>query len=291
MMVEGGAHDPGGTVWYGRIDEGFFNTLGIRVLAGRGNNASDTPDAEPAVVVSQALSERLWPGRDPIGRRLRPAADEPWRVVVGVAANVANTSVDQARGEMAFYTPRSQSPSWWFEGLTVRTVPPASGIVPELRALVRSHLPDSPVIDVTTGRDRVNGVNARARFVSSIVSAFAGVALVLALVGVYGAFRFFVGQRTREVAVRMAVGASPAGVVRFVLQSSLRLVAAGLAAGIPLAIGATMGLRSVATGLAPVDPFVLAAAVTGLTIAAMGATYLPARRASRIDPVEALRQG
>jgi ABC-type antimicrobial peptide transport system permease subunit len=192
---------------------------------------------------------------------------------------------------MAFYTPRSQSPSWWFEGLTVRTGPPASGIVPGLRALVRSHLPDSPVIDVTTGRDRVNGVNARARFVSSIVSAFAGVALVLALVGVYGAFRFFVGQRTREVAVRMAVGASPAGVVRFVLQSSLRLVAAGLAAGIPLAIGATMALRSVATGLSPVDPFVLAGAVTGLTIAAMGATYLPARRASRIDPVEALRQG
>ena len=289
--VEGGANDLGGTVWYGRIDEGFFNTLGIRVLAGRDISAGDTADAEPAVVVSRALGERLWPGRDPIGRRFRPASEEPWRVVVGVVANVTNVNVDQAQGEMAFYTPRSQSPSWWFEGLTARTVPPASGIVPDLRALVRSHLPESPIIAVMTGRDRLNGLNARARFVSSIIATFAVVALVLALVGVYGAFRFFVGQRTREMAVRLAVGASPAMVIRLVLQSSLRLVAAGLAAGIPLAIGATIVLRSVATGLPPADPFVLAAAAIGLTVAAMCTTYLPARRASRIDPVDALRQG
>jgi len=291
LTVEGGANDLGGTVWYGRIDEGFFSTLGIRVLAGRGISGSDTAGAEPVVVVSRALGERLWPGRDPIGRRLRPASDEPWRVVVGVVADVTNVNVDQAQGEMAFYTPRSQSAPWWFEGVTVKTIPPATGIVPELRALVRSHLPDSPIIDVTTGRDRLNGVNARARFVSSIISTFAIVAMVLALIGIYGAFWFFVGQRTREMAVRLAVGASPAMVVRFVLQSSLRLVAAGLAAGIPLAIGATMVLRSVANGLPRADSFVLAAAAIGLTVAAMGATYLPARRAARIDPVDALRHG
>ena len=142
-----------------------------------------------------------------------------------------------------------------------------------------------------TGRDRLTGLNARARFVASIISTFAVVALVLALIGVYRAFWFFVGQRTREMAVRLAVGASPAMVLRLVLQSSLRLVAGGLAAGIPLAIGATLLLRSVAAGMPPADPVVLAAAAIGLTAAALSATYLPARRASRVDPVDALRHG
>jgi ABC-type antimicrobial peptide transport system permease subunit len=136
----------------------------------------------------------------------------------------------------------------------------------------------------------VNGVNARARFVSSILSTFAGVALLLALVGIHGAFWFYVDQRRREMAVRLAVGASPNRVIRHVFRSSLRLVAAGLAAGIPLAVGATMAVRSVTPGLASTDPLVLTCVAIALTAAAMGATYLPARRASRIDPVDALRR-
>jgi len=289
LAVDSGSTELAGTVWYGRIDAGFFNTLGIRLLAGRGIGAPDSSGAEPAAVVSRALGERLWPGSDPVGRRFRPAADERWHVVVGVAANVTNTSADQSRGDMAFYTPRSQVAPWWFEGVTVRTGPAASGVVPDLRGLIRSHLPDSPIIDVTTGRERANAVNARARFVSSALSVFAGVALVLALVGIHGAFWFFVDQRRREMAVRLAIGASPAMVIRLVLGSSLRLIGAGLGVGIPLAVGATSALRSVAPGLAPVDPFVLAGTALALTGAAMGATYLPARRASRVDPVKALR--
>jgi predicted permease len=279
-----------GTVWYGRVDQGFFNTFGIRLLEGRGIEARDTADGERVVVVSRALGNRLWLEADPVGQRFRVGPDEPWRVVVGVAANVTNTNVDQASGEMAFYTPRSQSPSWWFEGISVRTIPAAGAVVPDLRALIRTHLPDSPIIDVMTGRDRLSGLHARERFVSAILTTFAVVALVLALVGIYGAFWFFVGQRTQEMAVRLAIGASPAKVMRLVLKSSLRLVAAGLAAGIPLAIGAMVVLRWLAVGVPPVDAIALTGAVVLLTVSALAATFLPARRASRIDPIRALRE-
>ncbi|MEO6223258.1 MAG: FtsX-like permease family protein, partial [Vicinamibacterales bacterium] len=279
-----------GTVFYGRIDEGFFDTLGIRLLTGRGIEARDTSTAQPVAVVSRALGERLWPGGQPVGHRFRASSEEPWLTVVGVAADIHNTNVDQESDDLSFYTPRSQSPAWWFEGVTVRTVPLANTVVPDLRTLIRAQLPDSPIIDVTTGADRLSNLNARVRFVSSIITTFALVALALALIGVYGAFWFVVGQRTREMAMRLAIGASPANVIRLVLGSSLRLVGVGILVGVPLGIASTAALQSLVVGLPAADPLVLGGAGILLTAAALGATYLPARRASRIDPVHALRQ-
>jgi putative ABC transport system permease protein len=291
LTLAGSDLRPGaGTVWFGRVDDTFFPTLGIPLLAGRGVDTHDRPDTPPVAVVSRALAERLWPNGDALGRRFRESPDDPWRTVVGIVGNVTNVSVDQSRGLMAFYTPRLQIATWWFEGLIVRTRPAAAEVVPALRAVLRSSLPDAPIREVLTGRDMIRDSSARERFATALMTAFAGAALVLALIGVYGAFWFSVRQRTREIGVRLALGASPAMMLRMVLGASLRLILIGLTVGIPLAFAATRALRSLVFDISPSDPATLGVVTICLAVAALAATYVPARWAARIAPVDVLRQ-
>ena len=233
----------------------------------------------------------LWPNGDVLGTRISKGSTEQlWLTVVGIVSNVTNASMDGSRGPLAFYTPHVQSPTWWYESLIVRTRSSPDQIVPALRTLLRSRLPDAPMDDAETARDQLLMSNSRGRFATGLMVAFAGVALVLAVIGVYGAFWFAVRQRTREIGVRLALGASPRTMKRMVIGDSLRLVAIGVAAGIPLAFAATRALRSLLFDVSPADPMIFGAATLLLAAAAIAATYLPARRASRIAPVEVLRQ-
>jgi putative ABC transport system permease protein len=277
-------------VWFGRVDEAFFHTIGIAVLAGRGIETRDRADTQRVAVVSRALSDTLWPNGDVLGRQFRESTSDPWLTVVGIVSNVTNSSMDGSRGLLAFYTPHVQSPTWWYESLIVRTRSSPDQVVPALRTLLRSRLPDAPMDEAQTARDELLMSNSRGRFATGLMVAFAAVALVLALVGVYGAFWFAVRQRTREIGVRLALGAAPATMLRMVIGDSLRLVVIGVAAGIPLAFAATRALRSLLFDVSPSDLLTFGSATLLLAAAAIAATYLPARRASRIAPVEVLRQ-
>jgi len=291
LDVAGAAvHSGSRPVWSGPVDEAFFSTIGMTVLAGRGIDTRDRADTLRVAVVSRALADLLWPGRDAIGHQFRESADGPWLTVVGIVSNVINTEVDGSRGLLAFYTPHVQSPTWWYEGVIVRTRSSPDQIVPALRTLLRSRLPDAPMDDAFTARDELLSSNARGRFATGLMLAFAGVALVLAIIGVYGAFWFAVRQRTREIGVRLALGAAPRTMLGMVIGDSLRLVAIGVAAGVPLAFAATRALRSLLFDVSPADPLTFGSATVLLAAAALAATYLPARRASRIAPVDVLRQ-
>jgi putative ABC transport system permease protein len=209
--------------------------------------------------------------------------------VVGVVGDVKNGSFEQALGPMAYYTARSQSPAWWYEGVIARTTSAPDRLIPALRSISRRVLPDAPIVDIRTGYETIADTNARVTFFTSLVIAFAAIALSVALAGVYGTFWCFVRQRTREIGVRMALGASPRDILRMVLGGSARLLMIGLIAGLPLSLAAAQVLKWQLFEVSSTDPATVLAVVAFLAAAAMGATYLPARRASSVDPMQALR--
>ena len=273
-----------------RVDDRFFRTIGIPIVAGRGIDSRDHTGTQPVAVVSRALAELLMPNGNAIGRRFRESKNDPWLTVVGIAGNISNAGVDVSPTQLAFYTPRAQATAWWFEGLIVRTRAAPVELVQDLRAVFHLAMPDAPVIEVTTGVEAMANSNSRVRFATGLMTAFAGVALVLALIGVYAAFGYLVRQRTREIGMRLALGAAPADILRMVIGMAARLALIGLLAGLPLALLTTRAVRSLLIGVSPNAPATLGVVAVGLAAAAIAAAYLPAHRASRIDPVEVLRQ-
>jgi putative ABC transport system permease protein len=277
------------TVWFGRVDDRFFSTLRVPILEGRGVDASDQAGSAPVAVVSRALGRRLWPDADPLGQRLREP-DGPWLTVVGIAGDVSNGGGGAGQGALAFYTPRTQSPPWWFEGLTVRTERPFGEIVPELRSVLRRTLPGAPVIETTRGIDLVRNVDSRLRFANGVMTTLAAVALTVAMIGVYGTFHFLVRHRARDMAIRLAIGAVPARVMWMVFASSVRLLVLGLVLGLPLALAATRAWQGLLTSVSAYDPAALISSALILVAAALAATWWPARRASRVRLVDVLRE-
>jgi putative ABC transport system permease protein len=278
-----------GFVSQGLVDGSFFTTLGIPLLSGRSFDNRDQMSTAPVAVVSRTFARQLWPAQDAIGKRFRESATTSWITVVGVVGDVPNGGFEQALGPQAFYAARTQAPTWWYEGVIVRTAFRPERIVRAFRAIVQRTMPDAPITGVNTGYDMVANVNARVRFATLLMIAFAAVALMVALIGVYGTFWSTVNQRTREIGVRMALGASPGYVLRMILAGSGRLLAIGLAVGIPLAVAGTRVLKSLLFEVSPNDPTTFAVVIAFLVAASMAATYLPAKRAAAIDPVEALR--
>ena len=274
----------------GVVDGGFFATLGIPLLQGRTFDARDTPDGPPAAVVGRAMAERLWSGGEAIGQRFRLGPALPWYTVVGVAGNVTNGSFDQPLGELAAYYARGQAKQTrFFEMLVVHAAGAPARLERPLRELTRTLNPNLPVVAVETADEIIAGVNARVRFVTFLMSGLAAMATLLALVGVYGAFWCAVHQRTREIGVRLALGAAPLDIVRLVLGESARVTAAGLVIGLPIALGVSRGLRAMLFEVSPADPLTLGAVCAALITGALAASYLPARRAGRVDPTVALR--
>ena len=290
VVIESGAtRSHNETIWFGRVDDGFFSTLRIPVVAGRVFDGRDRHDTEPVAVVSRSLAGAWWPDGNAIGQRFRSTPTAPWQVVVGIVGDAPNTDVDRAHGTLAFYTPRVQSPTWFYEGLIVRAAGDPLALVPQLRALVHRALPDAPVIGVDTADEMVANANLRTRFAARFMIVFAGVAFILATIGVYGAFWYAVRQRTRELGLRLAIGASASDVRGLILRESLRLVLAGTVIGLPLAVLSGRALRPLLLNVSATDPATIALVIGIVAAAAIGATYLPARRAAHIDPLDALR--
>jgi predicted permease len=293
-------NDPGRPIVVGRhyISADYFKTLGIPLLAGRTLTARDRADRPPVTVINESAARRFWPGESPIGKRVwfggttGPFADPSHAVeIVGIVGDVKYEAVDwpNSNGRPEFYTSYLQF-SYPDTMMMVKTRGSTSSLVPALRRAVAAVDSALPIYDVLTLDDRISGALSRPRFNATVVSGFAGVALLIAALGVYGMLSYSVSCRRREIGVRLAIGAAPPRIIRVILSEGLRLAALGVAVGLAGALAAGRVTRSLVVDVNPTDPRILAlVALTMLSVSALAA-FLPARRASAVDPVVVLRQ-
>jgi predicted permease len=288
----------------------YFRTMGIPLLRGR---LFDGRERQPVIppgldfspqnlgiifkdvvfdgIISQRMAEKYWPGEDPMGKRFRlgyPDMQLPWVQIVGVVGNTTQFGLD--RGEAAeFYLPLRQFPVPIAMHLAVRTRMDPAAAVASIRTAIQSVVNDEPISDVQLMAERMAGFVSGRRFNMNLFAFFAGAALLLSLIGIYGVLSFVVSQRTREVGIRMALGAQRHDVLRDVLARGLRLALPGVVLGLGGAWAMSRLLQSQLFSIKGTDPLTYAAGAVLLLLAALLACWLPARRAMRINPVEALR--
>ena len=267
----------------------YFRTMAIPVAGGRDFSARDEFDAPPVAIVNQSLARQAFPGVDPIGRRIMCGLDTPrFMTIVGVVGNVREYDPSVApRPEL--YMPYQQHPSF---GSALTLVARASvepmTLANAFRDTIRAADPEVPV-RVTTMSETLSSSVATPRFRTLLVGTFAALALLLAMAGVYGVMAYAVSRRTAEIGVRMAMGAASTDILGLVMGQGLRLAFAGIAIGCALAYGLAQILRGMLFAVAPADPVVFVAVPLALAATAAAATAIPALRASRVDPIQALR--
>jgi len=273
------------------VSEGFFRTLEVPLLAGRDFDGGDREGALPVAIVNAELARRSWPNgslSSAVGRRLKLLGPPDEQVtIVGVAGTVKQRTLGEP-AEAQLYRPLAQAPGI-FTSVVARTQGDPEALAGPLRAAVWSVDPDQPVWKVRSLAWLLARDVAPARFTTALSSAFALLALLLAVVGVWGVMAYAVSQRTREVGIRLALGARPEQVVRGVAGRGLRVVAVAAALGLAAALGAARLLRSQLYGVSPSDPWTFLAVALGLAAVASLACYLPARWAARVDPAVTLR--
>jgi putative ABC transport system permease protein len=269
----------------------WFPTMKMRVLAGRGLDATDRSGLPPVMVISQGVAKRFFGGRSAIGRRIKfgPAAGAgQWMTIVGVVNDVKQEGPGaESRGAM--YLPFAQHPSgtMW---LAVRASGEAAGVVPSLRAALAAIDPDVPLSSVQTLDDRVADTVSQPRFSMLLLTLFAAIALVLAAIGIYGVISYSVALRTQEIGVRIALGARPRDMVGMVMRQVFAITGLGVAIGGAGALAAGGLLTRLLFGVRASDPVTFAAVAIVLVAVALVAAAVPARRAARLDPVSALRE-
>ena len=273
------------------VTDGYLETLRIPLLRGRTLTAADRAGAPPVAVIGQAMAARGWGGTDPIGHRVRigPADRGPWYTIVGVAADVMQRSLGE-RADNAIYVPESQM--FFSDGamsLVVRTGSDPAAMTASLRAAIRSVDQDQPIVRVATMRELVAQTEARRRFALTLFGAFAAAAIVLAAAGIYGVVAGSVSERTREIGVRTALGATGSDIVGMILRQGLTLTALGIAFGIPAAAALSRAITTLLFGTSRLDPATYLV-VTGLLVGvSLLACWAPTLRAARVDPIQALR--
>ncbi len=271
---------------YRAVNPGYFHTLGIPFLRGRDFTDADDAGAPHVAVVSQAMAEAFWGGVDPIGHTIAVETGHPI-TVIGVVGDVRHASL-ATPPRPTFYMPYRQDP-WATMTMALRTGVAPAALAMSVRAAIWSIDKDQPVGALLSMDARLANSLSRRRFTVALLSAFGAVALALAAVGLYGVLSFIVGQRRREIGVRMALGASRGEMIAAVLGQGLRLAGLGLVLGLVLAAGATRLLASVLYGVGTTDAATFAAAAALLLLIAVVASLVPALRASRVDPIVALR--
>jgi putative ABC transport system permease protein len=279
----------------------YLRTMRIQLVRGRGFTAEDRDGQPKVMIVSELLAQRAWPGQDPIGKRVaccEAGADgtsPSWKVVIGVARDVHDRGAAVAVVP-EFYLPTAQTPrnGWdWIErtmSLVVRTSQDPATLASPVRQAIGRVDPTLPLFAVRTLDQGAAESMATARFNTGLLSTLGIVGLLLAAIGIYGVIAYFVSQRTQEIGVRLALGASPGNVVGLVVRQALRPVAAGVIVGLVLALLATQLLTAQLFGVAPRDPLTLVGVVCVLVAAGVTASMVPARRAARVDPTRALNQ-
>jgi predicted permease len=273
------------------VGPGYFSTMGIPILLGREITAQDTAGGLRAAVVNETFAHRFFPSANPIGKHIRDTyPGNPGEcVVVGVAADAKYNSLREktpARIYLPLFNPMWEQNSAAYE---VRTFADAASVSASLRSAVQEVSQSLPPINIHTMAGLVDDTLQTDRFIEQLSTAFGFVAILLASIGLYGVMAYNVARRTRDIGIRMALGAAPRSVRWQVLRETLTLVAIGIAIGVPAALGVARLVRSMLFGLTFVDPIVIVSAAALLALVAALSGYLPARRASRVDPIVALR--
>jgi predicted permease len=261
--------------------------MGIPLIAGRDIAASDTVTSEPVIVVNETMARGLWPGDDPIGKYVLGACAKERRVV-GVVGDVRHLALEQASGN-EMYIPMRQCGDQPSADLVVRSSLPPSQMASSIRAKLQPLAANLPGNDFRTLQQIVDRSVSPRRFLVLLLGGFAAFALVLASLGIYGLISYSVNQRTQEIGIRMALGASARDVQRGIIRQTLKLAAIGMALGTIASWIMAQSAAGLLFGITARDPGTFLAMLLVLTIVAMVAGYLPARRASRIDPMVALR--
>jgi len=273
----------------------YFKVLQASLVRGRYFAEDDDIAKQPVVIVDETTARTFWPDRDPVGRRLsfvrsiRGAANPPWWTVVGVVKDIKNDGLDRS-GNPHIYSPISQFPGVRALSLVVRTSSSASSLEPQIRHEIEAIDPGLPVFGVRTMNEVIDGSLASRRFSAELVGVFAVVALLLASVGIYGLLAYMVGQRSHEIGVRMALGAMPSTIGKMIVSRGAGL--AGIGVGIGLILSAMIAplLATLLYGVRPIDPAVFLIVPLILMVVALLASYIPARRAARVNPIVALRE-
>ncbi len=267
------------------VTPGYLDAMGMRLRAGRDVSWSDGPTTQPVAILDEAAAKRLWPGQDPLGRIAVIGGDE--KTVIGVVADVRETSVEDSSGLDA-YLPVTQAGPVGAE-LVIRTSLPPDVLASSVMKTLRDLNPGQPSSEFRPLRQIVDHAVSPRRFFVVLVSAFAALGLILASLGIYGVISYSVARQTQEIGIRMALGATAGKVQWTVIQNTLRLAAAGILLGTVAALVASRAIASLLFNTAPGDPATFTGMVLLLCAVALVAGYIPARRASRIDPMIALR--
>jgi len=302
LNVEGRPPYPegsGGMVGWRYVTPGYFAAMGIPIVVGRGFSEQERDAQEMPIILSRELARRLFPDGGPLGRHILSTGAGVWHTVVGVAGDVINNGLDhhpepeyyELRKHFADDTYNNRQPNGGWRGATLIVRSPLSPEVMSktLRGIMTELDPAVPVT-VQTLQERAGALTIAPRFDALLLGGFAGVGLLLAAIGIFGVIAFLVGQRTREVGVRMALGATPTSVTRMFLRHAAGWTLAGVAAGLTGSLAFTRLLSTMLFQVNARDPWSLAAAPVLLLAVALTAAWLPARRAARIDPVRTLRE-
>jgi len=280
--------------YWNPVNEGYFKTMGIRTLEGRTFEPSDRNEtAQKVIVINQSMARRFWQG-SPIGRRVNPGFNTPpvWCTVIGIVEDTKNLGVDKPAGtELYFLLPQTAalgvSTRMSFVVRTESTS--AASIASSIRSTVRDLDPSVPIFQLQTMSDVVADSLVRPRFLSLLLGAFSAIALSLAAIGIYGVMAYSVTQRTQEIGVRVALGATTRNVLAMVVSEGLKMTVVGLAVGLTGAFWLTRWMASLLFEVSATDPFTFAMVAVGLTAVGLVACFVPARRAAKVDPMVALR--
>lgn len=271
----------------------YFQTMGVKLIEGRFFNDGDVKSAPEVAIVNEAMARTFWPGKDPIGRRINVAdpKKDPWSTIVGVVADVKNSGIDRRAGTELYLPMLQQSgsgQSGMYIGLRaqgVNSLALASAVRNEVNSLDSS----LAIAEIRTMDDVISRAESRPRFLTLLLSLFSGVALAIATVGIYGVISFAVARRTKEFGLRMVLGAQPGDVLGLVMRQGALLAGAGIVVGLIAAFGLTRLMASLLFGVTATDPATYAAVTAILAAVALFACYIPARRATKVDPIRTLR--
>ncbi len=273
-----------------RVSPDYFKVLRATLLRGRSFTEGDEDGKQPVAIIDESTARKYWPTRDPLGRQVRFGKDptKPWLAVVGIIKDIKNDGLD-IDGVPHIYVSAYQDPSKEVS-VVLRTSLPATLIEPQIRHEIQSIDPGLPVFNVVSMNDILDRSLASRRFSADLVGGFAGLAVLLASIGIYGLLAYMVGQRSREIGIRMALGAQRHDILRMFLRKGVALAAVGIVAGLVVSAFTASIMASLLYGVRPHDPAVFLIVPLLLLAVAVLASYLPARRATKVDPMSALRE-
>jgi putative ABC transport system permease protein len=273
------------------IGPGYFETMGIPIVRGRDFSDQDNGDSKDVVIISEKTAQQFWPGQDPIGKRLKPGlstSSSPWREVIGIVKDVRQNDFVATPKRQMYFTYR-QLKNIQANALVVRTNIDPMSLAVSVRNAIWSVDKDQTVADIDTMDDIVAKAVARQRFSMLLLGLFAALALLLASIGIYGVMSYSVAQRTREIGIRIALGARRADVLQMTVKQALKLVGAGMILGLGAAFLLTRVMATLLYGISATDPITFIGISVVLLAVAILASYVPALRATKVDPITALR--